>query len=88
MKSKLVKGWIRNIAMMLALLNASVIMAQDSSTAAIDMADKMRAEGKIYVVVLVVAIVFTGLIIFAVLTDRKVSSLERQMKSMKSGEDS
>lgn len=84
----MLKGWKQIVAVMLTLLNVSVVMAQDSSATAIEMADKMRAEGKIYVVVLVVAIVFTGLIIFAVLTDRKVSSLERQVKSMKSGEDS
>jgi CcmD family protein len=47
----------------------------------------MRSEGKIYVVVLIVAIVFTGLIIFAILSDRKISKLEKEIKSLKSKED-
>ncbi|MCK5209546.1 MAG: CcmD family protein, partial [Cyclobacteriaceae bacterium] len=43
---------------------------------------------KIYVVVLVVAIVFTGLVLYAINTDRKVSKLEKEIKSLKSTRDS
>lgn len=62
------------------------IHAQDNTSDNVEMADKMRSEGKIYVVVLVVAIVFTGLTIFAIATDRKVSRLEKDVKNLKSGD--
>lgn len=64
------------------------VSGQDEKEANIEMADTMRSEGKIYVVVLVVAIVFTGLVLYAINTDRKVSKLEKEIKSLKSTRDS
>jgi CcmD family protein len=64
-----------------------MMMAQNAGGTTIEMADVMRSEGKIYVVVLVVAIVFTGLVIFAINSDRKISRLEKEIKSLKSEED-
>jgi CcmD family protein len=52
------------------------------------MAETMRSEGKIYVVILVVVIVFSGLVIFAINSDRKISKLEKEIKSLKSDKDS
>jgi len=65
-----------------------IVLAQNEAETNIEMADKMRSEGKIYVVVLVVAIVFTGLVIYAFGTDRKVSRLEKEIKSLNSTRDS
>lgn len=65
----------------------AVLMAQNAGGNTIEMADTMRSEGKIYVVVLVVAIVFTGLVLFAIYSDRKISRLEKEIKSLKSKED-
>ena len=64
----------------------SALLAQGESS--IEMADTMRSEGKIYVVILVAAIVFTGLVIFAINSDRKISKLEKEIKSLKSDQDS
>jgi uncharacterized membrane protein len=47
------------------------------------MADAFRASGKIYVVVCVAAIVLTGLIIYLITIDRKVSRLEKDMNAEK-----
>ena len=41
------------------------------------MADALRADGKIYVVVLVLATIFAGIIAFLVHLDRKISKLEK-----------
>jgi len=41
------------------------------------MADAMRSNGKIYVVVLVLLIILTGLFIYLVGLDRKISRMER-----------
>ena len=43
------------------------------------MADTMRQEGKIYVVVAVILLIFSGIIVYAVRIDRKVSRLEKEV---------
>jgi CcmD family protein len=43
----------------------------------VEMADVMRADGKIYVVVAVLLIIFLGLIGYLIHLDRKISKLER-----------
>jgi heme/copper-type cytochrome/quinol oxidase subunit 2 len=44
------------------------------------MADGMRSNGKIYVVVTVVVIILTGLFIYLTQLDRKISRLEKNNK--------
>jgi hypothetical protein len=46
-----------------------------------EMADAFRADGKIYVVVAVISIVFIGLAIWLFRLDRKISRLEKNQKS-------
>ena len=46
----------------------------------VEMADTLRQDGKIYVVVVVLLTVLAGLIIYLVMLDRKVSKLEKQFK--------
>ncbi|MBI1768483.1 MAG: CcmD family protein [Bacteroidetes bacterium] len=48
-----------------------------------EMADTMRSEGKIYVVVAIILVIFFGMIGFLIYTDRKVSSLEKRMNDLK-----
>jgi len=59
-------------------------IAQEMDEKSVDMADTMRTEGKIYVVVAVVVILFTGLFIYAINTDRKLSRIEKEIQSLKS----
>lgn len=42
------------------------------------MADAFRSEGKIYVVVAVLGLVFAGLCTYLIMIDRKVAKLEKQ----------
>jgi uncharacterized protein YoxC len=42
----------------------------------VEMADVMRSNGKIYVVVAVIATIFVGLMIFLIRMDKKVQKLE------------
>ena len=44
------------------------------------MADRMRADGKIYVVVAVLTLILLGLILYVVRLDRKISRLEKEIK--------
>jgi CcmD family protein len=56
------------------------LFAQQSVVEEVAMADQMRADGKIWVVVAVIFVIFTGMIAFLVSIDRKVSKLEKQLK--------
>lgn len=49
----------------------------------VEMADKLKADGKIYVVVGVVLIILTGLILYLVRIERKVAKLEKEMEADK-----
>ena len=57
------------------------IPAFAQNPAEIETADQLRADGKIYVVVAVVAIILIGLFIFLFLLDRKMSRLEKELKA-------
>lgn len=77
MKKKLL-GFIAFCSLLLASL-----FSFGQETDNVDMAEAMRSNGKIYVVVAVVAIIFIGLIIFLITIDRKVKKLEKQMDETK-----
>ena len=64
------------------LLLASAALAQTNAVAADqpEMADALRASGKIYVVVLVIVIILSGLLAYLVRLDGKVSRLERELE--------
>lgn len=47
----------------------------------IEMADQLRRDGKIYIVVGCVLVVLAGMLIYLVAIDRKVGRLEKQFKS-------
>lgn len=49
----------------------------------VEMADTMRSEGKIYVVVSIILIVLAGLIAYLFVMDRKVKKLEDQLAEKK-----
>lgn len=49
----------------------------------VEMADTMRSNGKIYVVVAIVLVIFLGLIGYLVLTDRKISRVEKKLSEKK-----
>jgi hypothetical protein len=46
----------------------------------VEMADQLRADGKIWVVVLVIAVVFAGIIAYLVRMDRQLSKVEKDVK--------
>jgi len=51
-----------------------------SASAQTEMADTMRSNGKIYVVVVVLATIFAGIFVYLVMLDRKISKLEKEGK--------
>ncbi|PRY86174.1 hypothetical protein CLW00_10918 [Mongoliibacter ruber] len=56
------------------------ITEDDYSNSRVEMADVMRSEGKIYVLVGVIVLIFAGITVYVINTDRKVSKLEKLIK--------
>jgi heme/copper-type cytochrome/quinol oxidase subunit 2 len=57
-----------------------LIKAQVGSVAAEpEMADQFRADGKIYIVITVIAMIFVAIVVFLTLIERKINRLENQM---------
>ncbi len=63
----------------LAQSNKIEITAEDYDNNAVEMADGLRKDGKIYVVVVVLCIVMGGILFYTIRTDRRVSKLEKEM---------
>lgn len=59
------------------------LLAQQPVREGVEMADQLRADGKIWVVVLVVATVFAGIIAYLIRLDRQVSRLEKEVNQQK-----
>jgi CcmD family protein len=62
------------ILALLFVLSGMATFAQDNS---IEMADKMRSEGKIYVVIATIVIIFIGLAIYLFSMDRRLKKIEK-----------
>lgn len=58
----------------------SVLSIAQTSPDQVEMADVMHVNGKIYVVVSVLAVVFAGIVFYLVSIDRKVNKMEKRMK--------
>ncbi|CAN5447065.1 hypothetical protein BH11BAC2_BH11BAC2_14080 [soil metagenome] len=69
---------LKYICTFIFLLFSVVLNAQS-----VEMADRFRADGKIYVVVFVAAIVITFIAVYMVRLDFKVSRLEKMIKEKK-----
>jgi CcmD family protein len=58
-----------------SFINGLILFAQDKTN--VEMADTLRQNGKIYVVVAVILAIFLGIIIYLIRLDRKISKLEK-----------
>jgi putative cell wall-binding protein len=63
------------VCTLLMLVGSPTLMAQD-----VEMADTMRSEGKIYVIVAIILIVLAGLIFYLFTLDRKIKKIENSLK--------
>jgi hypothetical protein len=68
---------LKIIACIFSILAPVKLFAQGS--ASVEMADKFREDGKIYVVVLGLVIILTGVILFLIRVDRKIFKLEKRL---------
>lgn len=61
------------LSLLIALLASANLFAQEE----VEMADALRADGKIYVVVAVVCVMLAGLLFYVIRLDRKITRLEK-----------
>ncbi|HEY1040345.1 MAG TPA: CcmD family protein [Bacteroidia bacterium] len=73
----------RNILTCILLVVGTLTMHAQAPAGNVQMADGFYAEGKIYVVIGVVAIVFIGLAVYLFMIERKVKKLEEALKEKK-----
>jgi hypothetical protein len=89
---KMLNKWALLLGLALCLLVNNAVQAQDDKESvlveanaadpqSIEMADRLRQDGKIYIVVACVLVVLAGMIFYLVSIDKKVSQLEKQYKS-------
>jgi len=64
--------------LVLALLLSVCITAFAGQSQQVEMADAMRSSGKIYVVIAIVVIIFTGLAIYLFSIDRRLKKIEKE----------
>ncbi|GAA4395176.1 hypothetical protein GCM10023187_01740 [Nibrella viscosa] len=75
--------WKKALPAALLLITQS-LMAQTPDQ--VEMADRLRADGKIWVVVLVIAVVFVGIVTYLVRLDRQIGKLEKDVKLKKTAD--
>lgn len=50
----------------------------------VEMADRLRADGKIYVVVAIILVILAGFLTYLVILDKKIGKLEKALKDRQS----
>jgi len=70
---------------LLNFITSSIVLLVPTSLSAqqVEMADKMRAEGKIYVVVVIILIILVGFLLFLYMQDRKITKIEKYFEDRK-----
>ncbi|GAA4319023.1 hypothetical protein GCM10023149_17470 [Mucilaginibacter gynuensis] len=64
------------LPLILLLLNFTAVFAQAGND--VEMADTLRSSGKIYVVVVTLAIIFVGLAIYLFSIDKRLKKIENE----------
>ncbi|MBD2755658.1 CcmD family protein [Spirosoma sp. BT704] len=74
---------LRKFPLAALILLSQNLMAQQPVAQGVEMADRLRADGKIWVVVAVIAAVFAGIILYLVRLDSQIGKLEKEIKNQK-----
>lgn len=68
----------KKLYLLLFLLSTFFANAQE-----VEMADSLRSDGKIYVVITVLGVIFTCIVGVLIMLERKLSRLEKEIKDTK-----
>jgi len=77
------KIMLKKIFSIITTLVFSMNLMAQSPVNEVEMADAMRTNGKIYVVVAVLSVVMAGFIFYLISVDRKLSRLEKEINNEK-----
>ena len=69
---------IKYLFTLIGMLLLTVVNNAQADGNKVEMADTMRSNGRIYVVVAVVVVILIGLILYLVRLDRKITKMERE----------
>ena len=69
---------LKKIYFIIIMLVFSSISAFAQQSEPVEMADAFRADGKIYVVITVVAIILIGLLVYLISLDKKIGKMEKE----------
>lgn len=69
---------LKKMYFIISMLVLSSISALAQQTETVEMADAFRADGKIYVVIAVVAIILIGLLVYLISLDKKIGKMEKE----------
>jgi CcmD family protein len=72
----------KNVLLYMLMCLQLFSMAQPSGNTQppVEMADALYQSGKIYVVIIVIAVIFSGILTYLILLDKKISKLEKEFK--------
>lgn len=68
---------MKKLLFLVSYLISFAVLAQNEE---IEMADKFRSDGKIYVVVGIILIILIGLFVYLFSLDRKINKIEKETK--------
>jgi len=74
---------VKGFLFFIALLCCANTFAQTEAAGNVQMADGMRSDGKIYVVVIAVLIILAGLLLYLISIDKKISRVEKEIEQEK-----
>ncbi|MES2139966.1 MAG: CcmD family protein [Bacteroidota bacterium] len=74
-------SFYKKTAILAGMLLLSVGAFAQENCERIEMADGLHQSGKIYVVVVSLSIIFTGIVGYLIMLDRKISKLEKEIKN-------
>ena len=70
----------KRLSLILAITLFSInLFAQQAVQSEVEMADQLRSDGKIWVVVGVIALIFAGIVAYLVRLDSKISKVEKEL---------
>ncbi len=69
---------LKSLLTLIGLLFLTIISHAQDEGNKVEMADTMRSNGRIYVVVAVVVVILVGLILYMVRLDRKITKMEKE----------
>lgn len=76
------KGYSKLLALVFTLFSG--LAFGQTTTPPVPMADGLRTDGKIYVVVAVILVIFLGLLVYVLSLQRRIKTLEKRLKDNES----